>query len=62
MWMKCDECMFDAPYHWCCRLECGQHEFCRGCDAKSQVAICPNGSTLTKYNDALTYEGGDADE
>lgn len=28
---SCDECMKDAPYRFCCRLECCEHEFCRGC-------------------------------
>lgn len=29
---KCDECMKNAPYkEFCCRLECGQIEFCRFC-------------------------------
>lgn len=27
----CARCMAGAPYHQCCRLECHQHEFCRGC-------------------------------
>lgn len=27
----CVRCMAGAPYHQCCRLECHQHEFCRGC-------------------------------
>ena len=32
---KCKECMKDAPYSYCCKYECGQHEFCRGCKAES---------------------------
>ena len=28
---SCEECMKDAPYDYCCKLECGEHEFCRGC-------------------------------
>ena len=28
---SCDECMKDAPHDYCCELECGEHEFCRGC-------------------------------
>ena len=37
---NCNECMsiapYDkAPYNYCCRLECGQHEFCRYCDVYS---------------------------
>ena len=31
----CHECMKDAPYPWCCRMECGEHEFCRGCEAEA---------------------------
>lgn len=30
--VSCDECMKDAPYHWCCKLECGEHEFCKECE------------------------------
>lgn len=28
---SCEECMKDAPYEYCCKLECGEHEFCRRC-------------------------------
>ena len=28
----CEECMPNSPYDWCCREECGEHEFCRGCE------------------------------
>ena len=28
---ECEECMKDAPYEYCCKLECGEHEFCRRC-------------------------------
>lgn len=28
---KCKECMKDAPYKFCCKLECGEHEFCKLC-------------------------------
>lgn len=27
----CSECMNGAPYTFCCQIECGEHEFCRGC-------------------------------
>lgn len=27
----CKECMKYAPYEYCCKFECGEHEFCRGC-------------------------------
>ena len=29
--VSCEECMKDAPYEYCCKLECGEHEFCRRC-------------------------------
>ena len=28
---SCENCMKDAPHQYCCKLECGEHEFCRGC-------------------------------
>lgn len=28
----CDNCMKGSPYWFCCRLGCGEHEFCRGCN------------------------------
>lgn len=36
----CKECMSVAPYdkaphNFCCRRECGEHEFCRYCDVYS---------------------------
>lgn len=27
----CKKCMGDAPYLFCCKIECGEHSFCRGC-------------------------------
>lgn len=30
--IKCNECMKDAPYKYCCKLECREHEFCRECN------------------------------
>lgn len=33
---KCNECMKDAPYIWCCRVECGEHFFCKGCNCESR--------------------------
>ena len=32
----CLECMKDAPSHWCCRMECGIHEWCGGCEAEAR--------------------------
>lgn len=33
---QCKKCMYDAPYPYCCKRDCDQHEFCRGCEAKSK--------------------------
>lgn len=27
----CAECMLGAPYIFCCRKTCREHEFCKGC-------------------------------
>lgn len=32
--INCRECMYDAPYLYCCKLECNENEFCRQCNAK----------------------------
>ena len=37
---SCNECMYDAPFQWCCKQECGQHTFCEGCVAISQKGTC----------------------
>lgn len=31
---KCKKCQayHDFPYDYCCLYECGEHEFCRGCE------------------------------
>lgn len=28
----CKKCMGDAPYLFCCKIECGEHGFCKGCE------------------------------
>ena len=38
---SCDECMHDAPFQWCCKQECGEHAFCKGCTAISRGGTCP---------------------
>ncbi len=42
----CNDCMSDAPYTYCCKCECGQHEFCRDCTAKCKGVTnsCPRGN------------------
>jgi hypothetical protein len=39
---KCEECMYDAPYPYCCKRECGEHEFCTECQAKSKGYRSPH--------------------
>ena len=37
---SCNECMKGSPYRFCCKDECGEHEFCRGCtyrDGRKQI-------------------------
>lgn len=36
---KCKECMYDAPYKWCCKEVCGEIEFCRDCEVKCRGTI-----------------------
>ena len=38
-WMlkECKECMKDAPHDYCCKLECGEHEFCKGCESRASL-------------------------
>lgn len=57
---KCKKCMSDAPYYWCCKRECGQHEFCKDCTAKSKgnrmtfkCAICGKEYPFGKRWDGL---------
>lgn len=40
---ECKECMYDAPHNYCCKLECGEHEFCKNCKAISRDSTnkCP---------------------
>ena len=38
---ECAKCMADAPFDWCCKTECGQHEFCRGCQSDARGNSCP---------------------
>ena len=46
----CNECMFDAPYEYCCKVECNEHEFCRGCKAKCKEVIqkCKDEAVVNK--------------
>ena len=37
----CDDCMYDAPHGYCCKLECGDHDFCDGCSVESRGESCP---------------------
>ena len=39
----CKECMYDAPYKWCCKEVCMESEFCRNCEAECKEVVnkCP---------------------
>ena len=50
VFMKCNECMKDAPYDFCCKVECGEHEFCRGCEVSSRGGECPNDKDRDKVD------------
>lgn len=39
--VKCKICMHDAPYTFCCKVECNEHEFCNDCTATSKGSKCP---------------------
>jgi len=36
MALNCEECMKGAPYVFCCKRECNEHEFCRNCTYKPE--------------------------
>ena len=39
MAIKCEECMQDAPYKWCCKTVCMEIEVCRNCEAKCKEVV-----------------------
>lgn len=41
-YVKCGECMKDAPYKWCCKDECGERELCKDCTSPARGDHCPN--------------------
>ena len=55
--IDCAVCMYDAPHWYCCRLECGEHEFCRNCKAECRQGddchepVIFGEHTLTKERD-----------
>ena len=59
----CKECMEGAPYNYCCKIECGQHEFCRGCKYTPRHKCYHEASSpITDNNDKLLdvlKSGGD---
>lgn len=40
MALACEECMKGAPYAFCCKRECREHEFCRNCSYISNNKYC----------------------
>ena len=54
MLKECKECMKDAPHDYCCKLECGEHEFCRGCIDELLKDLAYNRQQYEKgYNKAI---------
>lgn len=47
MAIKCEECMQDAPYKWCCKTVCMEIEVCKSCEAKCKEVVneCPKERT-----------------
>lgn len=33
---RCDSCMYDAPYEYCCKNQCGGYTWCKDCEAESR--------------------------
>ena len=33
----CKECMSDAPHEYCCKIECREFEFCKGCESRASL-------------------------
>ena len=31
--IRCERCMNDAPYEWCCKHQCGSWDYCKDCEA-----------------------------
>lgn len=49
--MTCNDCMDGAPYKFCCKLECGEHEFCRNCSYTPKNNHCPyKTEQMLQYN------------
>lgn len=49
--MTCNDCMDGAPYKFCCKLECGEHEFCRNCSYTPKNRHCPyKTEQMLQYN------------
>ncbi len=52
--MTCNECMKGSPYKFCCRLECGEHEFCRGCSyVNKNNSCCYKNEQIIQHSEEL---------
>lgn len=40
--VKCGECMRDAPFSFCCKTVCGEREACQNCTSPARGTVCPN--------------------
>lgn len=39
---RCERCMHDAPYAWCCKNQCGSYNYCEDCEAecRNDTKLC----------------------
>ena len=35
---RCNVCMKDAPYEYCCKNQCGKFTFCESCNAECRTS------------------------
>lgn len=52
---QCKKCMEGAPYNFCCKYECGEHEFCRGCKycVSDYIKLCEEEKELVPLERVL---------
>lgn len=51
--MTCEECMNGSPYKFCCKLECGQHEFCKNCSYTNKNKSCCENEQTIQHSEEL---------
>lgn len=50
--INCNDCMNGAPYKFCCKLECREHEFCKNCSyiPKNKHCLYKAEEQMLQYN------------